>query len=279
MIETGNKGREAVAAEAFGRCAALADSTVQCGGEWLDTDGRIPARVQQQGRVTFGFADGWQISEARVTAVSSDLVRQGVFAPEYSVELIEEGGALVTVQVPLDPGAWIVRVALNASRVGETFSAHYDFALVVEAAAREAAIPTVHGNQSGDVLLLDIPIGACASMVNVLQVGPDLGHADEVIDDAGDSEGWIKSSLSDGRPASLFHGGVEAAALAYGGVRLAIGAGSPWILKGDGSAHELRSATTPGGRTLWWTGNSSRRVPCREAAAAQSLAGRGQPLW
>ena len=37
----------------------------------------------------------------------------------------------VTMPVDLGRGSWIVRVALNASRNGETFGAYYDLPLVI----------------------------------------------------------------------------------------------------------------------------------------------------
>jgi hypothetical protein len=101
-------------------------------GEWFDLDGARPARITTLSRVTLGLEDGWAIDEARITAVARDQLAENVFAPEHSVAFVEDGGPLITVQVPLEPGAWVVRVALNASRNGETFSAHYDLLLIVD---------------------------------------------------------------------------------------------------------------------------------------------------
>jgi hypothetical protein len=132
MIETGNTAGATGAAEAFARCVVVADASAPCGGEWFDLDGARPATTTTLSRVTLGLEDGWEIDEARITAVARDQLAENVFAPEHSIAFVEDGGPLITVEVPLEPGAWVVRVALNASRNGETFSAHYDLLLIVD---------------------------------------------------------------------------------------------------------------------------------------------------
>ena len=75
---------------------------------------------------------GWQIDQARVTAVQADLVQAGSFAPEYSVAFLDEvGSEHAAIPIANDPGSWIVRVSLNGSRSGDTFGAYDDFPLSV----------------------------------------------------------------------------------------------------------------------------------------------------
>ncbi|MGH2474378.1 MAG: hypothetical protein ACRDIL_03870 [Candidatus Limnocylindrales bacterium] len=82
--------------------------------------------------LTAGIGDGWEITEARITAVVTDQVRAHPLPPEYSVGFVETGGSEVTVPVELGRGSWILRVTLNATRNGETFGAHYDFPIIIE---------------------------------------------------------------------------------------------------------------------------------------------------
>jgi hypothetical protein len=70
----------------------------------------------------------WELNVVRVTAVEADLVGAGSFAPEYSVAFIEDiGTSRVEVPIALDPGTWILRVSLTASRGGDSYGATYDF--------------------------------------------------------------------------------------------------------------------------------------------------------
>jgi hypothetical protein len=269
MIETGNTEGSAGAVEAFGLCVSTAEGSDPCTGQWSALDAARSILVPTNGRVTLGLEDAWRIDEARITAAPRGLVAAGSFAPEHSVAFVEQGGPLVTVPIPLEPGPWILRVAVNGSRGSEAFSAHYDMVLDMANERGAAVVPVVEGSTGGDILLLDPPTGTCMEGLNVLQIGFDLEAADAAIDALGGAEGWIDSPLSDGRPGRSFHGGLQAAAFAHGGVRLAIGGDAPWILQADGTALELRSSTTPKGRTIWQTGDHTRRVPCPEDAVAQ----------
>jgi hypothetical protein len=132
MIETGNTEGSTGAAEAFGRCISTPDAPDQCAAEWFALDGARSVLIPPDSRLTFGLADGWRIEQARIIAVSTEALSGNVFAPEYSVAFVDTGGPLITVQVPLEPGSWVVRVALNGSRDGESFSAHYDLRLDIE---------------------------------------------------------------------------------------------------------------------------------------------------
>jgi hypothetical protein len=133
MMQTGNTEGSAGAAQGFGRCVSTADASDQCAGEWFVLEGARSILVPANSRLTFALQDGWQISQARITAAVTDQVRANAFAPEYSVALVEEGGPQITVPTALDAGSWIVRVALNATRDGVTFSAYYDLPLEVGA--------------------------------------------------------------------------------------------------------------------------------------------------
>jgi hypothetical protein len=117
--------------EAFGRCVSTPDLSEPCGGEWSELDGARGLLAPVGSSVTMGLEDGWEITEARVTAVVTDQVRADSFPPEYSVSFVETGGSEVTVPIELGRGSWILRVVLNATSDGETYSAHYDLPLVI----------------------------------------------------------------------------------------------------------------------------------------------------
>jgi hypothetical protein len=132
MIETGNTEGSAGAAQAFGRCVSHDGAADQCAGEWFVLEGARGILLPSNSRLTFGLEDGWTIDQARITAAVTDEVRARSFAPEYSVGFVDQGGPLITIPVDLGRGSWIVRVALNASKDGDTFGAHYDLPLVIE---------------------------------------------------------------------------------------------------------------------------------------------------
>ena len=111
--------------------ASGAQAADQCGGPYEVVTDLSPLVVASGSPVQFRLTDGWQIDGGRVTAVQTDLVRAGTFAPEYSVDFLETGGPTVSVPVVLDPGEWIVRFSLNGSRGEDSFGAWYDFPLVV----------------------------------------------------------------------------------------------------------------------------------------------------
>jgi hypothetical protein len=131
MIETGNTEGSAGAAQAFGRCVSTGGASDQCAGEWFVLDGARSILIPPNSRLTFALQDGWTIEQARVTAAITDEVRATAFPHEYSVGFAETGGPQITVPIELGRGSWIVRVALNASRNGETFGAFYDLPLVI----------------------------------------------------------------------------------------------------------------------------------------------------
>lgn len=129
-------GNGGVAASAQAGCA---NYTLASGGFLADTCGapftvngaavRMVAASAQS--VDLSLSDGWQIDAARVTAVDARLVASGAFAPEHSVAFIDQGGAQVSTPLTLEPGRWIVRVALNGSRGGDSFDAYYDLSVEV----------------------------------------------------------------------------------------------------------------------------------------------------
>jgi hypothetical protein len=120
------------AAEAFGRCVSTARGSDQCAGEWFVLDWARNVVAQPGASLTLSLQDGWTIDQARVTAAITEQVRAKPFVPEYSVGFVDAGGSSVTIPVDLGRGSWIIRVALNASKGGETFGAYYDLPLVIE---------------------------------------------------------------------------------------------------------------------------------------------------
>jgi hypothetical protein len=131
MIETGNTAGAVGAAEAYGRCVSTADGSDQCTGEWSALDGASEVQIPVGSSLTLGLADGWLISEARITAAVTDQVRAKDVVTEYSVGFTDSGGPQVTLPIDLGRGSWILRVSLNASRGDATFGASYDLPLVV----------------------------------------------------------------------------------------------------------------------------------------------------
>jgi hypothetical protein len=108
-----------------------ASASDQCEVPYELVEGRDPIPVASGTSIPFRLEDGWIIDEARTVAVDAELVARGDFAPEYSVDFQENVGATLTVPIILDPGAWIVRISLNATRNGDTFGALYDIAITV----------------------------------------------------------------------------------------------------------------------------------------------------
>jgi hypothetical protein len=119
------------AAEAYGRCVSTDQASDQCAGEWFVLDGARSILAALGSSLTFALQDGWEITQARVTAAVTDQVRAKPFVPEYSVGFVDSGGAQVTVPVQLGRGSWIIRVTLNATRGGVGFGAYYDLPLIV----------------------------------------------------------------------------------------------------------------------------------------------------
>jgi hypothetical protein len=111
--------------------ASGATSADTCRALFTVNDAAVRMPVASGQSVDLALSDGWQIDGARVTAVDAQLVASGAFAPEHSVAFIEQGGAQVTMSMSLEPGRWIVRVALNGSRGGDAFDAYYDLSVEV----------------------------------------------------------------------------------------------------------------------------------------------------
>lgn len=100
-----------------------------CGGIYAPIGDARPLQVRLSADLS--LAGNWRIDQAKVTAVQADLVAAGKNAPEYSVAFIDKGGTTVNVPIALNRGTWIVRVSLNASRDGDSFSAWYDLPIIV----------------------------------------------------------------------------------------------------------------------------------------------------
>jgi hypothetical protein len=131
MIEAGNAEGTAGGAQAYGRCVSTPSASDQCAGEWFVLEGARSILVPPGSRLTFSLDDGWTIEQARITAAVTDEVRATALPHEYSVGFVATGGGEVTIPVDLGRGSWIVRVALNASKDGQTFGAYYDLPLVI----------------------------------------------------------------------------------------------------------------------------------------------------
>lgn len=131
MIEVGNTEGAAGGAQAYGRCVSTPSASDQCAGEWFVLDEARSILVPPGSRLSFALEGGWTIEQARITAAVADEVRATSFPHEYSVGFVATGRREVTIPVDLGRGSWIVRVALNASRNGETFGAYYDLPLVI----------------------------------------------------------------------------------------------------------------------------------------------------
>jgi hypothetical protein len=120
------------AAEAYPRCISTAEASDPCSGEWMLIDGAKALLAASGASVTLALPeDGWTVDGARVTAVARNQILAGQHAPEYSVGFAEVGEPEITIPVELGRGSWIIRVALNATRGGETFGAYYDFLLTI----------------------------------------------------------------------------------------------------------------------------------------------------
>ncbi len=111
--------------------ASGASTTDTCGAPFSINPAAIRMTATRNQTVTLALSDGWQIDGARVTAVDAGLVASGGFTPEHSVAFVDQGGTQVVIPMTLDPGRWIVRVALNGSRGGDSFDAHYDLSVEV----------------------------------------------------------------------------------------------------------------------------------------------------
>lgn len=136
MIQGAGDARTAKAGCPSYQLASGAGAADQCGAPYepiTDIAPLVVPWVEGAGPNTlvFTLSDGWQINQARVTAVQADLVAAGSFAPEYSVAYVDTGGLSVVVPIPLDAGTWILRVSLNGSRGGDTFGAYYDLPLQI----------------------------------------------------------------------------------------------------------------------------------------------------
>jgi hypothetical protein len=123
---TGEPDGAAAAAEAFGHCVSSAFGADQCGQTWETARDARRIRISTGDNVTFRLEDGWDIAQARVTAVAA-----GTIAPEYSVGFIDTASPEVVIPVELDPGHWTVQMSLNARRDTEFFGAWYNFPLEV----------------------------------------------------------------------------------------------------------------------------------------------------
>lgn len=131
MAEVGTAEGAAGGAQAYGRCLSTPSASDQCAAEWFVLDGARSVLVPPGSRLSFALEGGWTIEQARITAAVADEVRATSFPHEYSVGFVVTGGREVTIPVDLGRGSWVVRVALNATRNGETFGAYYDLPLVI----------------------------------------------------------------------------------------------------------------------------------------------------
>lgn len=131
MWATDNPDGARVASEAFAHCVGTDQVADACGPSWSTLDDRLNVLVQTGANVTFGLQDGWQIDEARITALAAEDIRSGANGPEYSVAFVDTRGLQQTIPVELDPGEWIAQVALNGSKDGARFDAMYYLRLYV----------------------------------------------------------------------------------------------------------------------------------------------------
>jgi hypothetical protein len=111
--------------------ASGASAVDTCGAPFMVNPAAIRMTAARNTSVALALSDGWQIDGARVTAVDANLVASGDFGPEHSVAFVDQGGTQVVTPMALDPGRWIVRVALIGSRGGDSFDAHYDLSVEV----------------------------------------------------------------------------------------------------------------------------------------------------
>jgi hypothetical protein len=129
----------AAAAEAFGHCVSSEFGADPCGQSWETAPDARRVRISSGDNVTFQLEDGWDIAQARVTAVAA-----GTFDPEYSVGFVDAAGSEVVIPIELDPGHWTVQMSLNARRGSESFGAWYNFPLEVTE-SHPAPPPSRHG--------------------------------------------------------------------------------------------------------------------------------------
>lgn len=125
-----------VAASAGAGCpnyqlASGASSAEPCSAPFAVNPAAVRVITAADQTVTLALSDGWLVDGARGTAVDAALVASGAFAPEHSVAFVEQAGTKVVLPMALDPGRWIVRVALSGSREGDRFDAHYDVSVEV----------------------------------------------------------------------------------------------------------------------------------------------------
>ena len=136
MIQGASDARTAKAGCPSYQLASGAGAADQCGAPYEPITDIPPLGVPWvegagPNTLVFTLSDGWQINQARVTAVQADLVASGSFAPEDSVAFVDQSGFSIAIPIPLDPGTWILRVSLNGSKSGDTFGAYYDLPLQV----------------------------------------------------------------------------------------------------------------------------------------------------
>ena len=104
---------------------------------------------------------------------------------------------------------------------------------------------------------LQVRVGECLTMADVLIAMPDLAAVDRMINARGGAFGIYEIG-----GVRLYFGPVEDAAAEFGGEALFVGTnGDIWIRTGPDSARQLAPFVSPAGRELWMPTNSAGR--CR----------------
>jgi len=114
------------------QCVSHGEGGDSCAGAYSARDGAAEVSIPLGGEVTFSLADGWEMREARVTAIPRAVARSDPFATATDVIYYPAGGDQLTASLAgLEAGEWIIRVAGGGTKDGDSFGAFYDIPVTV----------------------------------------------------------------------------------------------------------------------------------------------------
>lgn len=124
---------EGVGVAGLARCVSHGDGGDSCFGVWSPRNGSDLISVPTGSDVTVRLDDGWQIGQASVKAALRESVRRDpIGLVEHDVASFEEGGDRLTIPLTgLQPGEYIVRVTLNATKGSDSFGGYYDIPVII----------------------------------------------------------------------------------------------------------------------------------------------------
>ena len=123
---------EGPGAGALALCVSWNGIGDQCGVPFLARDGASEVVLSVDSSLGLTLADGWRIDNGGVAVMERDVARRDSFGASREFTSFDDGGQRVAVPLTgLEPGEWVIRVALDGSKGDDTFGGIYSIPVVV----------------------------------------------------------------------------------------------------------------------------------------------------